>query len=66
MGHHLLLVDHPFSAAKAANWAGLSRFCFVTDALFLDALRSRNLPIEAVFHLGACRRTTETDWNYLL
>jgi ADP-L-glycero-D-manno-heptose 6-epimerase len=66
MGRHLLLVDHPFSATKAANWGGLSRFCFVTDALFLDALRSRNLPIEAIFHLGACSSTTETDWNYLL
>jgi ADP-L-glycero-D-manno-heptose 6-epimerase len=66
MGRHLLLVDRPFSAPKSANWAGLSRFCFVTDKLFLDALRSRDLPIEAVFHLGACSSTTETDWNYLL
>jgi ADP-L-glycero-D-manno-heptose 6-epimerase len=66
MGRHLLLVDHPFSVTKSANWAGLTRFCFVTDALFLDALRSRGLPIEAVFHLGACSSTTETDWNYLL
>lgn len=65
MGHHLLLVDHPLTAAKAANWAGLSRFCFVTHELFLDALRYRNLPVEAVFHLGACSRTTETDWDYL-
>jgi ADP-L-glycero-D-manno-heptose 6-epimerase len=66
MGQHLFLIDHPFSVAKAANWAGLPRFCFVTDAMFMDALRSRNLPIEAIFHLGACSRTTETDWNYLL
>jgi len=66
MGRHILLVDHPFSANKSANWAGMNRFCFVTDALFLEALRSRDLPIEAVFHLGACSSTTETDWNYLL
>ena len=32
------LVDHPFSSVKAANWVGLSRFCFATDALFLGAL----------------------------
>ncbi len=66
MGHHLFLVDHLFSAAKAANWVGLSRFCFATENMFLDALRWRNLPIDAVFHLGACSRTTETDWEYLL
>lgn len=66
MGCHLLLVDHPFSVPKAANWVGLGRFCFATDSLFLDALRSRDLPIEAVFHLGACSSTTETDWEYLL
>ncbi|AGA29083.1 ADP-glyceromanno-heptose 6-epimerase [Singulisphaera acidiphila] len=66
LGHHLWLVDHPFSAVKTANWVGLSRFCFTTEEIFLQALRSRDLPIEAVFHLGACSRTTETDWGYLL
>jgi ADP-L-glycero-D-manno-heptose 6-epimerase len=65
-GHHLWLVDHPFSAAKATNWIGLNRFCFTTDELFLQALGSRDLPIEAIFHLGACSRTTEADWDYLL
>jgi ADP-L-glycero-D-manno-heptose 6-epimerase len=63
---HMLLVDHPLSAAKSTNFAGISRFCFATDAMFLDALRSRELPIEVVFHLGACSSTSETDWNYLL
>lgn len=66
LGHHLWLVDHRFSAAKAAHWAGLSRFCFTTDEHFLEALRSHDLPIEVIFHLGACSRTTESDWNYLL
>ncbi len=63
MEHHLLL--HPLTASKAVNWTGLVRFCFITHERFLDALRYRNLPVEAVFHLGACSRTTETDWNYL-
>ena len=65
LGQELWLVDHPFSSAKAANWVGLSRFCFATDALFLDALRSENPRIDAVFHLGACSSTTETNWEYL-
>jgi len=66
LGHHLFLVDHPFSAAKASNWVGLNRFCFATEIMFLDALRSRNLPIDVIFHLGACSSTTESDWEFLL
>ena len=65
LGQELWLVDHPFSSVKAANWVGLSRFCFATDALFLGALRSENPRIDAVFHLGACSSTTETNWEYL-
>jgi len=64
-GHDLLLVDHPFSAAKAANWVGLSRFRFLDHERFLAALKSDMGKIDAVFHLGACSSTTETDWSYL-
>lgn len=66
MGYDLLLVDHPVTSAKAVNWSGLSRFRFLTHELFFDALRDGDPPVEAVFHLGACSRTTETDWAYLL
>ncbi len=76
MGQHLFLIDHPFSVAKAANWAGLPRFCFVTDAMFMDALRSRNLPIEATlavplivgfaYHRGAWKDREFRHWNSLL
>jgi len=63
--YHLLLVDHPLTRDKLTNWVGLDRFCFVTHERFLDALRYKNLPIEVIFHLGACSRTTEVDWAYL-
>ncbi len=64
-GHDLLLVDHPFSAAKAANWVGLGSFRFLDHERFLAALKSDMGKIDAVFHLGACSSTTESDWAYL-
>ncbi len=64
-GRELVLVDHPLSAAKSMNLAGLSGFRFATDSAFLEELRSDQFALDAVFHLGACSRTTETDWQYL-
>lgn len=64
-GHDLLLVDHPLTPAKAANWVGLDRFRFLAHEPFLEGLRDRSLPLRAVFHLGACSSTTEMDWGYL-
>jgi len=64
-GHALLLVDHDITPAKAANLAGLSRFAFSRHDHFLDDLASGRVQPEAIFHLGACSATTETDWNYL-
>ncbi|MDR3617868.1 MAG: ADP-glyceromanno-heptose 6-epimerase [Paludisphaera borealis] len=66
LGHDLLLVDDPPTAAKAVNWAGLGRFRFLPMDQFLDDLPDLDRAIEAVFHLGACSSTTETDWSYLL
>ena len=60
-GHHLFLIDHPLSAAKSANWAGLERFCFATDSYFLQALREKNLRIAAVL----LRRLQQYDRNRL-
>jgi ADP-L-glycero-D-manno-heptose 6-epimerase len=66
LGHDLLLVDHPLTAAKAANWVGLRRFQFCQHDDFLDLLkRDQAPPLDGVFHLGACSRTTETDEEYL-
>lgn len=65
-GHALLLVDHDITSAKAANLAGLSRFAFSRHDHFLDDLAGGRVRPDAIFHLGACSATTETDWNYLL
>jgi ADP-L-glycero-D-manno-heptose 6-epimerase len=65
-GHALLLVDHDITPAKAANLAGLSRFAFSRHDHFLDDLAAGRVKPEAVFHLGACSATTETNWDYLL
>lgn len=65
MGHDLLLVDHPLTPAKVANWVGLDRFRFLGHDTFLGALREGSVAPRAVFHLGACSSTTELDWGYL-
>src|SRR5438067_309785 len=65
-GHSLLLVDHDITPAKARNLAGLSRFTFSRHDHFLDDLAHGRAKPDAIFHLGACSATTETDWNYLL
>jgi ADP-L-glycero-D-manno-heptose 6-epimerase len=64
-GRDLLLVDHPLTPAKAANLVGLRGFRFLEHEPFLAALASGAARPDAVFHLGACSRTTETDWDYL-
>jgi ADP-L-glycero-D-manno-heptose 6-epimerase len=65
LGRHLLLVDHPLTEAKATNWAGLGRYDFVPQEVFLDLLDRESPAIEVLFHLGACSSTTETDWEFL-
>lgn len=65
-GRELVLVDHSPTAAKAVNWAGLGRFRFVPMERFRNDLdRGEVEGLEAVFHLGACSSTTETDWEFL-
>jgi ADP-L-glycero-D-manno-heptose 6-epimerase len=64
-GADLLLVDHPLTAAKAPNLIGLPRYSFSEHDGFLDDLDADRVRPEAVFHLGACSATTETDWAYL-
>lgn len=64
-GHDLLLVDHPITAGKAENLAGLNRHRFIEDEPFLTLLDRERPRLDGVFHLGACSRTTETDWAYL-
>jgi ADP-L-glycero-D-manno-heptose 6-epimerase len=65
MGYELWLVDHPLTPAKAGNLVGLTQFHFMEHEAFLSRLDG-SLPLcEGVFHLGACSRTTETDWDFL-
>lgn len=64
-GHELLLVDHDLTPAKAANLAGLPAFRFVRHDRFLARLACGAEKPDAVFHLGACSSTTETNWDYL-
>lgn len=63
--HELLLVDHPLTAAKAANLVGLKAFAFLEHDAFLEQLEANRVRPEAIFHLGACSATTETNWDYL-
>ena len=65
LGHELLLVDHPLPAAKPANWAGLNDFRFLEHIRFLASLKGGSISPQAIFHLGACSSTTETNWDYL-
>ena len=64
-GRELLLVDHELTAPKAANLAGLGAFRFLRHDHFLDRLATGAVAPEAIFHLGACSSTTETNWTYL-
>ena len=50
-GHELLLVDHPLTAAKAMNFAGLKRFAFVEHDLFLQQLEENKWQPEAIWAL---------------
>src|SRR5208283_3853471 len=64
-GNELLLTDYPLTASKLVNWLGLKNFQFLEHLEFLKALEAGRLSPDAVFHLGACSSTTETDWKYL-
>ncbi|MBP3960345.1 ADP-glyceromanno-heptose 6-epimerase [Gemmata sp. G18] len=64
-GHAVLLVDHELTPAKAENFIGLPRFAFSRHDHFLDDLAAGRIEPDAIFHLGACSSTTETNWDYL-
>ncbi|MDZ4814790.1 MAG: ADP-glyceromanno-heptose 6-epimerase [Verrucomicrobiota bacterium] len=62
----LILVDHPLVASKCPNFVGLKEFAYLGHDHFLQKFKSGEIKADAVFHLGACSSTTESDWNYLL
>lgn len=61
----LVLVD-PLPAGEGhANLAGLEQFPYAGHSDFLAQLESNRIRPDAIFHLGACSSTTETNWDYL-
>ncbi len=65
LGHDLTLVDHAPSPTKTANLAGLERFRLVGVQEFLGLLKENSIRLDAIFHLGACSDTRETNWDFL-
>jgi ADP-L-glycero-D-manno-heptose 6-epimerase len=64
-GYDLVLVERSLTPAKAANLAGLPPHQLLWHDAFLADLQSGRIAPDAIFHLGACSRTTETDWQFL-
>ncbi|MGH9534794.1 MAG: NAD-dependent epimerase/dehydratase family protein, partial [Terriglobales bacterium] len=67
-GHNdLWLVDELGHGQKCLNLAGLDFADYTDKGEFLERLAAGSVPpLEAVFHLGACSSTTETDAAYLM
>ena len=62
-----LVVDELGTDEKWRNLRNLSFVDYVEKDDFLEMVAENKIcpPIEAVFHIGACSSTTETDWDYL-
>jgi len=65
-GHALLLVDHEVTPLKSPNLAGLTASAVVGHEQFLADIESARVSPDVIFHMGACSRTTETRWDYLV
>jgi len=66
-GHRdVVVVDHLDADAKRRNLERLHYAAYYDKAEFREMLRAGRAPLAgAVFHLGACSSTTETDEGYL-
>jgi ADP-L-glycero-D-manno-heptose 6-epimerase len=64
---NVIVVDHNDSAVKMANLTPLSYADYQEKDVFLKNLQSGKVSsrVKAVFHIGACSATTETDAEYL-
>jgi ADP-L-glycero-D-manno-heptose 6-epimerase len=64
---NILLVDHNDSEIKINNLKGKSYTDFIEKDDFIVNIKSGNVPkkVKAIFHIGACTSTTETDADYL-
>jgi ADP-L-glycero-D-manno-heptose 6-epimerase len=63
--HELLLVDLTSPPCHVPNWAGLKMGPVCNRDEFLAHLEAKRWRPDAIFHLGACSSTTETNWDYL-
>jgi len=65
----IIVVDHLTTSEKWKNLQHKRIEDYLDRADFLERIQSRRLEpssIEAIFHLGACSSTTETDSHYLM
>jgi ADP-L-glycero-D-manno-heptose 6-epimerase len=64
----ILVVDELGSDTKWENLVGLSFADYIEKEDFLEITLEGQIeaPVEAVFHMGACSSTTETDASYLI
>jgi len=63
----IIISDHLGSSDKWKNLRGL-KFCdyMEKDAFLYKTINSTLPKVDAIFHLGACSDTTETDCSYLI
>lgn len=65
--HNILVVDHLGKSGKWRNLSGLAFEDYLDKQDFLDLVTQGKLTdVEAVFHMGACSSTTESDADYLM
>lgn len=63
----ILIVDHLTSPGKWENLARLHFGDYLDRETFLERIQKNKMePVAAVFHLGACTSTTETNGDYLM
>jgi ADP-L-glycero-D-manno-heptose 6-epimerase len=67
-GHkNIIVVDHNDSEIKMNNLKGKDYVDYFEKGDFIDKVRQGSLSkeVKAIFHIGACTSTTETDADYL-
>ncbi len=65
----IVIVDHLGNSEKWKNLVNRKYFDYIDKHVFIELLEAErldDLPIEAIFHFGACSVTTETDADYMM
>ena len=65
---NILIVDHLGDNEKWQNLRALKFLDYMEKDDFIGKVRDKNLPysVDAIFHMGACSSTTESDASYLV